>query len=42
VLGRLLERRAPVFMWSPRGPGKELAPDRIEMTFADSTIDLDL
>jgi hypothetical protein len=42
VLGRLLERRAPVFMWSPRGPGKELAPDRTEMTFADSTIDLDL
>jgi hypothetical protein len=42
MLGRLLQRRAPVFMWSPRGPGKELTPDGIEMTFADSTIDLDL
>jgi hypothetical protein len=42
VLGSVIKRRAPVFMWSPRGPGEELRMDRIEMTFADSTIDLDL
>jgi hypothetical protein len=42
VLGRLLRRRAPVFMWSRRGPGKTVTHDRITMTFADSTLDLDL
>lgn len=42
ILGRVLKRRAPVFMWSPRGPGQALVPQRVDMTFADSTLDLDL
>jgi hypothetical protein len=42
LLGRLLGRRAPVFMWWPGGPGAALASDGVEMTFADSTVDLDL
>jgi hypothetical protein len=42
LLGRLLARRSPVVMWWPRGPGASLVPDGIEMTFADSAVDLDL
>ena len=42
LLGRLLGPRAPVVMWWPRGPGALLDPTAIEMTFADSTVDLDL
>jgi hypothetical protein len=42
LLGHLLARRAPVVMWWPGGPGALLDPDAIEMTFADSTVDLDL
>jgi hypothetical protein len=42
LLGRLLAPRAPVVMWWPRGPGALLDPTAIEMTFADSTVDLDL
>jgi hypothetical protein len=42
VLGRFLRQRAPTYMWSPRGPGAALTADSMTMTFADSTIDLDL
>lgn len=42
VLGRLLARRSPVYVWNPRGPGSRLAPDRLVMTFADGMLDLDL
>jgi GNAT superfamily N-acetyltransferase len=42
VLGRLLARRAPTYMWLPRGPGAGLAAENMTMTFADSAVDLDL
>jgi len=42
LLGRFLRQRAPTYMWSPRGPGAALTADSMTMTFADSTIDLDL
>jgi GNAT superfamily N-acetyltransferase len=42
VLGRTLARRAPTYMWLPRGPGAGLAADNMTMTFADSAVDLDL
>jgi hypothetical protein len=42
VLGRLLARRAPTYMWLPRGPGAALAAENMTMTFADSAVDLDL
>jgi GNAT superfamily N-acetyltransferase len=41
VLGRLLARRAPTYMWLPRGPGAGLAAENMAMTFADSAVDLD-
>jgi hypothetical protein len=40
--GRVLARRAPTYMWSPRGPGAGLAAESMTMTFADSAVDLDL
>jgi hypothetical protein len=42
LVGRALARRAPTYMWSPRGPGGGLAADNMTMTFADSAVDLDL
>jgi hypothetical protein len=42
VLGRLLRRRAPTYMWWPRGPGAALTAEDMTMTFADSAVDLDL
>jgi GNAT superfamily N-acetyltransferase len=42
VLGRLLARRAPTYMWLPRGPGAGLSAENMAMTFADSAVDLDL
>jgi hypothetical protein len=42
LLGTLLERRAPVYMWWPRGPGATLTAEGVTMTFADSALDLDL
>jgi len=42
VLGRVLARRAPTYMWLPRGPGAGLAAENMTMTFADSAVDLDL
>jgi hypothetical protein len=42
VLGRLIQRRAPTYMWLPRGPGAALTADTVTMTFADSAVDLDL
>jgi hypothetical protein len=42
VLGRFLERRAPQFMWLPRGPAARLTAARIALTFADSDVDLNL
>jgi hypothetical protein len=42
LLGRLLGRMAPVFMWSPRGPGAPLTAKNLALTFADSDVDLAL
>ena len=42
VFGRTLARRAPTYMWLPRGPGAGLAAEDMTMTFADSAVDLDL
>ena len=42
LLGRALQRRAPTFMWLPKGPAAALAHDRVEITFADSDVDLAL
>jgi GNAT superfamily N-acetyltransferase len=42
LLGRLLARRAPTYMWLPRGPGAGLSAETMTMTFADSAVDLDL
>jgi hypothetical protein len=42
LIGRLLERRSPEFMWLPRGPAAALTADKMALTFADVAIDLDL
>jgi hypothetical protein len=42
LVGRALYRMAPVFMWSPRGPGAPLTADNVALTFADSDVDLAL
>ena len=42
LIGRLLERRSPQFMWLPRGPAATLEADDMALTFADVAIDLDL
>jgi len=42
LLGRLLQRRSPVFMWLPRGPASGLSAAAMEITFADSDVDLAL
>lgn len=42
LLGRLLARRSPVFMWVPRDPAARLEADRMVLTFADSDVDLSL
>lgn len=42
LLGRLLERRAPQYMWLPRGPAAQLTADGMSLTFADSDVDLKL
>jgi hypothetical protein len=42
LLGRALARRAPVFMWLPKGPASQLQADGMSLTFADAAIDLDL
>jgi hypothetical protein len=42
VLGRPLRRRAPQFMWLPRGPGAALAADNIALSLSDSDVDLNL
>jgi hypothetical protein len=42
VVGRFLGRMAPVFMWSPHGPGAPLRADNVALTFADSDVDLAL
>ena len=42
VVGRFLRRAAPIFMWSPRGPGAGLAAEDFMFTFADSDVDLAL
>lgn len=42
VLGGLLERRAPAFMWSPDGSGNLIDPDDVTFTFADSDVDFHL
>ncbi|MGA2125946.1 MAG: GNAT family N-acetyltransferase [Xanthobacteraceae bacterium] len=42
VLGPILKRRAPAFMWSPDGPGHLIDPDDVTFTFADSDVDLNL
>jgi hypothetical protein len=42
LLGRILARHAPTFMWSPEGPGARFAADDTMLTFADSDADLNL
>jgi hypothetical protein len=42
LLGRLLARRAPTFMWLPKAPAAGLCADAMEITFADSDVDLAL
>jgi hypothetical protein len=42
LLGRFLGKRAPQYMWRPKGPGAELAVDGVSLTFADSDVDLNL
>jgi GNAT superfamily N-acetyltransferase len=42
LIGKILARRAPQFMWLPRGPAAALVASDIAFTFADATIDFDL
>jgi hypothetical protein len=42
LIGRVLGRRSPVFMWAPAGPAAHLQADRMALTFADAAVDLDL
>jgi hypothetical protein len=42
LLGRFLERRAPQYMWLPRGPAAQLAVNGVLLTFADSDVDFKL
>jgi hypothetical protein len=42
LLGHMLARHAPTYMWRPRGPGAALSAESMTMTFADSALDLDL
>jgi len=42
LVGRLLGRAAPIFMWSPVGPGAPLTENDVALTFADSDVDLNL
>jgi hypothetical protein len=42
LLGGVLARRAPQFMWLPRGPAASLAANDLALTFADAAVDLDL
>ena len=42
VLSRVLGRAAPIFMWSPAGPGALLSAQYLALTFADSDVDLNL
>jgi GNAT superfamily N-acetyltransferase len=42
LIGRLLARRSPQFMWMPRGPAAALSAIAMTLTFADVAIDLDL
>lgn len=40
LLGRLLRRLSPQFMWAPRGPASQLTPSGMALSFADSDLDL--
>ena len=42
VLGSLLRRRSPQFMWRPKGPGAQLRADAVSFSLADSDLDLNL
>jgi GNAT superfamily N-acetyltransferase len=42
LIGRLLARRAPQFMWRPKGVAAKLQADHMTLTFADVALDLDL
>jgi len=42
LLGRILERRAPQYMWLPRGPAAQLDVSGVLLTFADSDVDFKL
>jgi hypothetical protein len=42
LLGRLLARRAPRFMWLPRGPAAQLTANDLLLGFADSDVDFKL
>jgi GNAT superfamily N-acetyltransferase len=40
LLGRILTRRSPQYMWVPKGPGTHIAASTIALNFADSDVDL--
>lgn len=42
VLGRLMRRAAPQYMWSPEGPGAGLSEGDLALSFADSDVDFNL
>jgi hypothetical protein len=42
LLGPRLQRRAPVYMWLPKGAAAMLSPDAMDITFADADVDLAL
>lgn len=42
VAGSMLRRSAPKIMWSPTGPGSNVDPGRVALSFADSDVDLNL
>jgi GNAT superfamily N-acetyltransferase len=42
VLGRFLQRRAPRFMWVPRGVAAGFTADSLALTFVDSDLDFSL
>jgi hypothetical protein len=42
LLGPRLQRRAPVYMWLPKGPAATLSSEKMDITFADADVDLAL
>ncbi len=42
LFGRVMQRAAPQYMWSPNGPGAELSEGDLALSFADSDVDFNL